>query len=253
MLKCLYRLMLLALAACLLIGFGFAVWFASQQIHAPKNEYHSTQGQNKSNSTANKGESHKSIWERTWEDPTAFFTFWIAIFTLVLAASTIGLWIATILTLSHSRKTAQMQLRAYVMLSGANVRYSDKPNERFVAVEIKNYGQTPANDVVFIVGEHVREWPLKTILPSLDEKSMRRSIAPLPPTSITFHRVPISDLSSWEEGELRAGRAGVYIWGKITYRDIFADRWETEIRLVCEGEGLRTGLMHPTQDGNRYT
>jgi hypothetical protein len=35
------------------------------------------------------------IWEKTTDDPVAFFTFWLAIFTLVLAFSTIGLWIVT--------------------------------------------------------------------------------------------------------------------------------------------------------------
>src|SRR5438105_7779385 len=44
----------------------------------------------------------------------ANYTLWLAIFTCVLAVSTIGLWIAAIFTLRHSRETAQRQLRAYL-------------------------------------------------------------------------------------------------------------------------------------------
>lgn len=46
---------------------------------------------------AEQQESHKgkTLWERTTEDPVAFFTFWLVIFTAVLAASTIGLWVVT--------------------------------------------------------------------------------------------------------------------------------------------------------------
>ena len=60
-------------------------WNASQFARQP--EY--------SNQNNGQSKSNKSLWERTTEDPTAFFTAWVAAFTCILAVSTIGLWIVT--------------------------------------------------------------------------------------------------------------------------------------------------------------
>lgn len=39
--------------------------------------------------------SQHGFWEKTTNDPTAYFTLWLVVFTGVLAVSTIGLWIVT--------------------------------------------------------------------------------------------------------------------------------------------------------------
>jgi hypothetical protein len=176
----------IAAFACIAFGFGygFEVWRASQQTHAPQYGYHSAQSQKEDNPTNGKGELHKSLWERTWEDPVAFFTLWIAIFTFVLAASTIGLWIATILTLRHARETAERQLRAYVhvhdvVMSLMNSEYS--PN---IQVIIKNYGQTPAHritDISRYVG-----MPRPTEQDFGLDGAERRELADLGPTQQVF-------------------------------------------------------------------
>src|SRR5262249_22617805 len=94
-----------------------------------------------------KSEECKSLWERTTTDP-------VALFTLVLALSTVGLWTATISLYragekqrSLSERTAERQLRAYVhvvdvTLIHANDQYS--PNFR---ITFQNFGQTPAYEM----------------------------------------------------------------------------------------------------------
>lgn len=53
----------------------------------------------------------ESFWQRTTNDPTALFTFWLALFTAGLTISTVGLWAVTYLTLRHARQDAARQAR----------------------------------------------------------------------------------------------------------------------------------------------
>jgi hypothetical protein len=82
----------------LTIGLGNAVWRSSQQAPPPQQAHHTAQDQNKNRAPDQQDKPWKpigEIWRETRNDPTAFFTFWVAIFTFVLASSTIALWIVT--------------------------------------------------------------------------------------------------------------------------------------------------------------
>jgi len=70
-------------------------WQAYQFAHPPERSNPKNPSTQTSNASHNESEPHKSLWERTTEDPTAFFTAWVAVFTCVLASSTIGLWVVT--------------------------------------------------------------------------------------------------------------------------------------------------------------
>ena len=142
----------------------------------------------------------------------------------------------------------QRQLRAYVHVSGAQVRNLHQRTGRSVVVEIKNYGSTPALKTRFRMGEHVREWPLQSILPL--PSFVPTGSSPLPPGRHSIMPSPVGDLSEFEEGELRADRAAIYVWGEITYEDIFGENHVTTFRLVCRGDGLLKGYMHATEEGN---
>lgn len=145
--------------------------------------------------------------------------------------------------------TAKKQLRAYVNVASAQVHNLNKASNRYIVVETQNFGQTPALEEQFWCGEHVREWPLKSILGEAP-KELGIGKQTLPPGRKSIMRVPVGDLSELEERELREGRAGVYFWGVIKYRDVFGDPHFSNIRLVCEGDGLASGLMHDTEEGN---
>jgi hypothetical protein len=183
---------------------------------------------------------------------TALATIAIAWFTLTLRRSTDRLWDAGERQLSYLSDTADRQLRAYVHVKGATVQKIDKPSERVIKVRIENFGQTPAKDVVFRSGEHVREWPLTTEFGGFPA-DLSTSPSPLAPRNYTEMMVPVSPLSAWEEQELQAGRAGIYVWGEITYIDCFDQPRRTWFCFVCEGEGLPGGRMHATEQGNGYT
>jgi hypothetical protein len=200
---------------------------------------------------------------KTADDRIADYTWWLTFFTAVLGGASIFQAYFLIradatakIAADAARKsadtaadTAKKELRAYVNVATARVHNLEKTSGRHIIVETRNFGKTPAHDERFLCGEHVREWPLQTILPPPPE-NLRTSVDALPPGRKSIMKIPVSDLSEWEECELRDGRAGVYFWGTITYTDVFGDPHFTNIRLVCEGEGLASGHMHATEDGN---
>jgi hypothetical protein len=176
------------------------------------------------------------------------FTGAVALFTLLLVGATVLLYRAGEKQLRLSTRTAEWQLRAYLHVERAMVENIEDPKKRVVKIHIKNFGQTPALHVITKIGEHVREWPLKTDLGDFPE-DLRRGITPLGPGGWHYIMVPVGDLSPWEEGQLQAGKAGIYAWGEVTYFAL-GEKRTTTFRLVCEGEGLPTGAMHPTETGN---
>jgi hypothetical protein len=103
----------------------------------------------------------KTFWQRTTEDPAAFFTLWVAAFTFVLAASTIALWIETRLSskrqVIETRRIGEAQVRAYVDIAAASVVFASLAQgvappvdvQPFVNITAKNYGQSPARNFVW--------------------------------------------------------------------------------------------------------
>jgi hypothetical protein len=194
------------------------------------------------------------------DDRIADYTLWLERFTGALAfVSSIQIFFLVRADRTASRTVAKMddtarkQLRAYVNVSSALVRYDRrKPDGCSIEVRVQNYGQTPALDVISVWGEHVREWPLRSELPA--PPPIPVGVGPLPPGRESIQWIPIGALSPREEEELKAGRAGVYFWGVTTYKDIYGDPHVTNIKFVCEGEGLRAGLMHECgEEGNEAT
>jgi hypothetical protein len=80
---------MIALFACLVIGFGIAVWSASQHSYSPP--------QHKSATQKERGTDKHAIEEReSPEEALARYTLWLVVFTGVLAVATIGLGVGTI-------------------------------------------------------------------------------------------------------------------------------------------------------------
>src|ERR1700730_1136687 len=67
------------------------------------------------------GETLAAILDKTWDDPVAFFTFVLAIFTGVLGVSTIGLWIVTAKGIRNQARETQILERAYLTVEPAGI------------------------------------------------------------------------------------------------------------------------------------
>jgi hypothetical protein len=121
--------------------------FASSQPSQPV-EHQQTAGEG--NTANSKGEISESFWQRTISEPTAFFTLWVAAFTFILGAATIGLLRAT-------NRSAQIAERALTGLERP-VAYVDFPEPGLAILlsmmlgpsgqlhlRITNYGRFPAD------------------------------------------------------------------------------------------------------------
>lgn len=175
------------------------------------------------------------------------FTFVIAIFTIKLANATIALHSATNQLVTGGENNAERQLRAYVFSTAAHL---DVTKEGFykVTVDISNTGQTPAYNL--------RSWI---------------AIQAMDPTATEFHRPPtdIKDTGSvcaggkfilseirpkpaiLLENDIRAGRAVLFVWGEVIYRDVFKKIRSHRFRFRYTLNELNKGMgLAATEEGN---
>jgi hypothetical protein len=157
-------------------------------------------------------------------------------------------------TLEDMQDTSQRELRAYVFVESAfinnainarpnpgelQVPISDArvthPNEGPLAVlHLKNFGRTPAHDVVHLSAMFVREFPLVGDLPPLNRGpfTTRAMLAPENTSMRAVRRSPNVALSPAEVDAIFDGRAAIYIYGRIEYRDEFGDPHWGEYRFM---------------------
>jgi hypothetical protein len=212
-----------------------------------------------------KQESNKALWDSWFPDPLSVYTLFLVIFTGLLVVVGAYQWRALVRAerisastakaaqdsadvtrdaVKLSEKTAQQQLRAYIVIS-AMEKVTDPSFPNHVTVEINyiNAGQTPAYEIELVANIDIREYPLKTGLPNVAAaKTATRILGP----KIGNHtriktRVP---LRPEDEAAIVAGNKAVYVWGRIDYRDIFEERRFIEFSSTSEGEGFSRGAFH---------
>jgi hypothetical protein len=106
------------------------------------------------NSGNQENKSRETFWQRTFSDPTAFFTFVLAVFTCVLAVSTFFLWLVTGTAARAALRSADVAERALTDLERPFLLPSlppvvfearrDQRNREFLRYGFCNYGRTPA-------------------------------------------------------------------------------------------------------------
>ncbi|MCW5694944.1 MAG: hypothetical protein KIT48_21510 [Pseudolabrys sp.] len=173
----------------------------------------------------------------------------IALFTVILGISTIGLWNATNrlweagerqmrltrgMALNQQAQTresnriaadtAERQLRAYLHVSPTNFRFNRADNGLMICkgtYDIKNLGQTPAYAVRTDVGFAMGEFPLSDDLPILEPNAVvfQQAIGPGQTLEGTGE-------SRVQEIKLRSG-GRLYFYGVVRYRDAFDAERET--------------------------
>jgi len=175
----------------------------------------------------------ESFWQRATEDPTAFFTLWIAIFTFVLAVSTIGLWTVTWLAGRRQVKDTKILQRAYVTVEPLGIVKLVEGKRVIGHVGIKNAGNLPAENVGWFIGFKKSGNAKETDFPLKDPQG-KIVIAP----KVTAPRgsgdsLAIKDLSAAAENKPRPDRAQekalfLYVWGIVRYDDGFTKGRETK-------------------------
>ena len=175
----------------------------------------------------------------------------LAVVTSVLAVATIGLmiftyrlWRATHKLVEGTDDTAKKQLRAYVGIDAISAIHA---NPLSAQIRFKNFGKTIAKDVIFSVSGRVNTVGEMAEFPF----SNHRGATIIMPTESSLVCESIEcDGGDW--GLIQQGIGYVYVWGKITYKDVFGDSHWTQFRMMTD---QRSGMpwqwtFKYCQDGN---
>jgi len=154
-------------------------------------------------------------------------------------------------TLVVMKDTAQRQLRAYISITAAEIEFPE-PGRPKSTLTFKNAGQTPAHNVQIWIHQWAAAYPLNVALPTpprdfeMAKNTLgagayfhMRSEAPRP-----IFNGPYLDLVGTSQGT-------IYVYGEISYFDVFGQKHVQEYRLMYGGNELVVpGALKPCESGN---
>lgn len=199
------------------------------------------------------------------EDALTRYTFWLMVFTGVLAVSTIGLWITALLggkdvraSITQARRSATamhkvaghfeqsvntaiessntlkertaMQMRAYlsVVINNGTYQERDKGYRFDVRPQVVNNGHTPAHKFTYWATAAVFDHPLPDEAELPTGKDIKSSFVLGPQQSIEISAGLNDYLPDIEAARvLRADGRALYIWGQLFYDDVFGAQHRT--------------------------
>jgi hypothetical protein len=170
----------------------------------------------------------------------------------LLFLATMALFWATWRLVVGAEETAERQLRAYVHISAA--RALPRGDRIDYYIEAKNYGQTPAYDVRLRYIIALRDFPPAEPFSYPDGPLVSSAVLP-PDTPMHDAFTPDQVLGPNQKRRFLAGEVAIYVFGIITYVDIFRRRRTTEFRYMCGGNvGLDSkGALRICEEGNSAT
>lgn len=154
----------------------------------------------------------------------------VAVFTIVLAIATIRLWISTNRLWEGAERASERQLRAYVSAKVESIMLEADGKTLRAFVKIKNRGQTPAFNVKIPSAVNILPAPPQSFLvadelPFTDEQLDRMARFTLSKDGKTGNS-PNSQIPSIDNVRKTADDQALYVFGLITYRDVFGeDHW----------------------------
>lgn len=188
--------------------------------------------------------------ERKITDATVALA-WI---TGILAAFTALLWGATYCLVRNAKDTAKRQLRAYVNV--AIVKMVNAKRDGFIRqqvhIELKNFGQTPAQNIRLWREMDIRELPLVGNLERTTTRTVQHGV--LAPSDVykSIQDTPLFD--SADGAEVHERKKALYVWGELRYDDAFGDERITYFQYVYTGaDWLSDGEMYVCETGNDAT
>ena len=194
----------------------------------------------------------REFWPRTNCDPVAYFTLWLAGFTGILAGFTIGLWFVTLGIFRDSKQSAERQQRAYVLVDGVILSKDPQDENRFGAtIHAKNFGQTPARDVVEWAQIAIRE--LNSDDPFIKPNLPNPSKSVLPPSGNSLQIPTHPNVEEIIRALIASGRLAIFVFGETHYIDAFDKERHTKFRFMCTGQGYAMGLFRQCGEGNDWT
>lgn len=183
---------------------------------------------------------------------TAVFTGGLFVVTTALAFFTFRLWRSTSDLVRGAADTAKRQLRAYIFLHDAKLAFTTMDGPFYVHIELRNSGQTPAHNVSLWFKIDWFEYPLQSALSS--EAGPGETVAPIAANTVITRRLQTTGaLTDKMREDLMAERKAIYVNGRVSYTDIFGERYTTKIKCLCTGEDLNLKRLRVARDGNEET
>lgn len=160
-------------------------------------------------------------------DPPSYSTWIMAFATFILA-------VFAGIQLLISRNSARRELRAYVFVEEVTIKNSIDPVKKpSITMSIKNYGQTPASNMIAVGTLAVHEYPLVSKLlqgPAGKGPISRFSIAS---NGSVYQEISLNRTLKPEEVEgLQGGNMAIYLFGNISYADVFKVKRSTNYRFM---------------------
>lgn len=158
-------------------------------------------------------EKHKSPdWDWWWDKIPEIM---IALFTLLL-------FIATRRLVTGAEETARQQLRAYLsVVKSIQVENTVNPELPAYATSIRNSGQTPAYATTSWWGIGIQKHPLTSRLGPPPNPTPDSDVILGNGAEQGFKEEVREQFGQQERDDVRTGKAAIYVWGRIEYRDCF--------------------------------
>ena len=173
----------------------------------------------------------------------------IAVFTIILGLSTIGLWLQTDRLAKGAENTAVRQLRAYVAIKPAQlteIRVGQVPSASFT---MENTGQTPAYHVRYLAFVSVMPYPLND-----DQGDLVGAYEGQKMPDLTLHSRGQTEGEAIDDSALTGDAFNkamtgngfrLYMAGMVRYDDAFGIGRKTKFCAFVEADELRRVLSIP--------
>lgn len=178
---------------------------------------------------------------------TAISTTVIALFTIILAYSTVKLWRA-------GERHAERELRAYVFVTECNIKNVGIGLVPDAGITVKNTGQTPAYRTRAISNIVYSDYPLggDADIPELQFTAVAAQITLGPGMMLFPQHGPGRALTEDEFTAIISGAGALFIIGRIHYIDAFGRPRNSHFRMEFGKENMErgTGDVSGCPEGN---
>lgn len=165
---------------------------------------------------------------------------WTTIFTGVIAVATVIYAVVSSCQLTVMRRqleNSQLDQRAWVGPVEAIIPKTGERPEPHLGVKIVNSGKTPARKVLAKISTQYLSAETE-FAPSYKDDPVEPSVSVIQPGMWInlFSRATLGTMTSQEMDGVRAGRNRLYLYGLITYEDIFGRPHSTRFCLYLQSD-----------------
>jgi hypothetical protein len=172
----------------------------------------------------------------------------LASFTIMLALSTIFLWIATRDLVREAKGTSERELRAYLGVENVSLKLLQVGEKPEITIVVRNFGQTPAYRVTKFSDSKVGAIDLK----DFPEEGGRSQTALNPGETLKTISTRDTVLTQAEYDGIKDDTIRYHFFGIVRFIDAFGKKRFVRYRFHTYGERLfAAGQMAVAEGGNK--